>query len=74
MNSRIAVDEEFSSCKIYKDVNGFEEYVHILQEYLKYSLLDFRQYWFLKNCQLIVDTNYQYQGKGASALSAEKDR
>ena len=27
----------------------------------------------LKNCQLIVDPNYQYQGKSAFALTAEKD-
>ena len=71
-SSRISVEEDFSSYRIYKNVHEFDEYVDLLPEYLKYthyltSELD------LKNCLLIVDPNYQYQGKSASALSAEKD-
>ena len=42
-SGRISVSEEdFSSYKIYKDVHEFEEYVDLLPEYLKYSLINFR--------------------------------
>ena len=40
--SRISKDETFSTYKIYKDIHEFEEYIDILPEYLKYSLLDFK--------------------------------
>ena len=40
--SRISEDETFSTCKIHKDIHEFKEYIDILPEYLKYSLLDFR--------------------------------
>ena len=39
---RISVEEYFSSSKLYKDVHEFEEYVDLLREYLKYSLLDLK--------------------------------
>ena len=39
---RISEEETFSTYKIYKDIHEFEEYIDILPEYLKYSLLDFR--------------------------------
>ena len=72
-SSRISVEEDFSSYRIYKNVHEFEEYVDLLPEYLKYSLLDFRtgSQKLPVNCR--SDPNYQYQGKSASALSAEKD-
>ena len=38
---RISEEETFSTYKIYKDIHEFEEYIDILPEYLKYSLLDF---------------------------------
>ena len=41
-SSRISVEEDFSSYKIYKNVHEFEENVDLLLEYLRYSLFDLR--------------------------------
>ena len=59
-SSRISVEEDFSSYRIYKIVHEFEEYVDLLLEYLKYSLFDFRT--GSKKLPVIVVPNYQYQG------------
>ena len=59
-------EEDFSSYKIYKDVHEFEEYVDLLPEYLKYSLINFR------TGSQKLPVNYKYLGKSATAQSAEK--
>ena len=69
--SRISQEEKFSTYKIYKDIQEFEECIDILLERVKYSPLVFRI--GSQNCQLFVGQNYQYLDKSASAPIAERE-